>query len=100
MAEMLRDDVRIAMPPAPFWFNGKATFMPGLQAGLDDAGEWRLRPVHANRMPAMASYLRAPGDTEFRAFKLDVVRIEGGLIVEITTFGAALFPEFGLPPTV
>ena len=26
----------------------------------------------------MASYLKAPGDTEFRGFKIDVVRFEGG----------------------
>jgi hypothetical protein len=47
-----------------------------------------------------ASYLRAPGDTEFRAFKFDVLRILGGRIAEITTFDATLFPEFGLPPTL
>jgi RNA polymerase sigma-70 factor (TIGR02960 family) len=100
MAAMLRDDVRIAMPPAPFWFNGKDTFVPGLHAGLTDAGQWRLVPIQANRTPAMASYLRAPGDTEFRGFKIDVVRFEGGLVAEITTFGAAMFPEFGLAPTL
>jgi RNA polymerase sigma-70 factor (ECF subfamily) len=100
MAEMLRDDVRVAMPPVPFWFNGKDTFVPGLQAGLSDAGQWRLVPIEANRMPAMASYLLAPGDDTFRGFKIDVVRFEGGLVAEITTFGAALFPEFGLPPTL
>jgi hypothetical protein len=48
-------------------------------------------------MPAAASYLRAPGDSEFRAFKLDVMRISGGVFAEITTFGADLFPYFGLP---
>ena len=59
-------------------------------------GEWRLVPVGANRMPAAASYLRRPGDSEFRAFKLDVMRIEAGMIAEITTFNADLFPAFGL----
>ena len=63
-------------------------------------GEWRLVPVGANRMPAAASYLRRPGDTEFRAFKLDVMRIEDGMIAEITTFGAQAFPAFGLTPTL
>ena len=48
----------------------------------------------------MASYLRAPGDDTFRGFKLDVVRIEDGGVAEITTFGSAMFPEFGLPPTL
>jgi RNA polymerase sigma-70 factor (TIGR02960 family) len=100
MASMLREDIRIAMPPAPFWFNGKETFVPGLHAGLTEAGQWRLVPIHANRMPAMASYLKAPGDDTFRAFKIDVVRVEDGLAAEITTFGSALFPEFGLPPTL
>ena len=100
MADLLRDDVRIAMPPQPFWFNGKDTFVPGLQAGLSDAGQWRLVPIEANRMPAMATYLLEPGDDTHRAFKIDAIRIEGGLVAEITTFGAALFPEFGLPPTL
>jgi hypothetical protein len=48
-------------------------------------------------MPTAASYLRARGDTAFRAFKFDVLRIEAGRIAEITTFGAELFPAFGLP---
>ena len=43
-------------------------------------------------MPTAASYLRRPGDTVFRAFKFDVLRVEDGEIVEITTFGSGLFP--------
>ena len=54
-------------------------------------------PTVANRMPTAASYLRRSGDTEFRAFKLDVLRVEDGQIAEITTFGWSLFPQFGLP---
>jgi RNA polymerase sigma-70 factor (ECF subfamily) len=48
----------------------------------------------------MASYLREWTGSEFRAFKLDVIRVEGGMVAEITTFGPSLFPEFGLPPTL
>jgi hypothetical protein len=58
----------------------------------------RLVPAWANRMPGAASYLRRPGDSQFRAFKLDVLRAETGLIAEITTFNADLFPVFGLAP--
>jgi RNA polymerase sigma-70 factor (ECF subfamily) len=54
----------------------------------------------ANRMPAAASYLLKTGDTEFRAFKMDVLRVEDGEIAEITTFGPNLFPAFGLPSTI
>jgi RNA polymerase sigma-70 factor (TIGR02960 family) len=99
LAEMLREDVRIAMPPLPFWFNDKATFVPGLGPGLRDPGEWRLVEIRANRMPALASYLRPWDETEFRPFKIDVMRIEDGGVAEITTFDARLFPAFGLPET-
>ena len=49
-------------------------------------------------MPAAVSYLRRPGDSAYRAFKVDVLRIEEGRIVEITTLGpAALLGPLGLP---
>ena len=95
-------DIRITMPPNPFRFEGLAAFAPLLDRafGEERDGDWRLVPTQANRMPTAASYLRRPGDSQFRAFKLDVLRIEAGAIAEITTFGAALFPAFGLPPTL
>jgi len=60
-------------------------------------GEWRLVPVRANRMPAAASYFRAEGETDFRLFKFDLLRVVDGKIAEITTFDKTLFPAFGLP---
>ena len=91
------------MPPYPMRFDGLEGLRPLLERafGPDRDGDWRLVPTMANRMPTAASYLRRPGDAEFRAFKFDVLRIEGGgTIAEITTFGAALFPLFELPPTL
>ena len=90
------------MPPDGLCFDGLVTIAPLLERafGEDRDGDWRLVPTHANRMPAAASYLRRPGDSEYRAFKLDVLRIENGVIAEITTFGAGLFPAFGLTPTL
>ena len=83
-------------------YDGAAAIGPLLDRafGPDRDGDWRLVPVAANRMPAAASYLRRQGDTEFRAFKIDVLRTGGGRIAEITTFGASLFPAFGLPPAL
>jgi RNA polymerase sigma-70 factor (ECF subfamily) len=92
-------DLRITMPPAPYLFEGIDTIAPLLRNALRE-GEWRLLPTFANRMPTAASYLRQEGDTKFRAFKFDVLRVEDGRIAEITTFGPALFPAFGLPPTI
>jgi RNA polymerase sigma-70 factor (ECF subfamily) len=96
---LLREDVRITMPPHPWLFEGiQAVRELMLQA--KGTGEWRLVPTRANRMPTAASYLRQLGDAEFRAFKLDVLRVEGGRIAEVTTFDATLFPAFGLPPVL
>jgi RNA polymerase sigma-70 factor (ECF subfamily) len=99
-AALAREDIRITMPPHPLCYDGLEAIMPLLTEGLTAPGEWRLLPTRANRLPAAASYLRAPGDSEFRAFKIDVLRVSDGKIAEITTFGATLFPQFGLPPTV
>ena len=99
-AALARDDIRVTMPPRPWCFEGLEAIRPMLEEGLTGPGEWRLVPTWANRQPTAASYLKAPGDTEFRAFKLDVLRVEGGRIAEITTFGATLFPAFGLPATL
>jgi RNA polymerase sigma-70 factor (ECF subfamily) len=92
-------DLRITMPPNPWSFDGCDAIRP-LMADAAAMGDWRLLPVAANRMPAAASYLRRPGDTLFRAFKLDVMRMHEGLIAEVTTFNAELFPAFGLASTL
>ena len=95
-------DIRITMPPYPYLFEGIDVIGPLLEQAFGDerGGDWRLVPTWANRMPTAASYLRRPGDTEFRAFKFDVLRIEDGRIAEITTFGPELFPAFGLAATL
>jgi RNA polymerase sigma-70 factor (ECF subfamily) len=87
------------MPPALLVYDGLDSIGPLLDRALRD-GEWRLVPTWANRMPTAASYLRLPGDSVFRAFKFDVLRVENGLIAEITTFGPELFPAFGLAPAL
>ena len=99
---LISEDIRVTMPPHPFLYEGIEAIRGLLQRafGPESAGTWRLVPTRANRQPAAASYLRAHGDDTFRAFKLDVLRVRDGRIAEITTFDAALFPEFGLALTL
>ena len=96
-------DIRVTMPPLPVCFDGidddRRRCWNGRSAPSGRATGGCV-PTMANRMPTAASYLRRPGDTEFRAFKLDVLRVEDGEIAEITTFGPTLFPAFGLPSTL
>ena len=84
------------------FFDGLEQVAGLMQRGLVEQreGDWRLVPTVANRMPTAASYLRRFGDSEFRAFKFDVLRIRDGRIAEITTFGPKLFDAFGLPATL
>jgi len=64
-------------------------------------GQFRTLATAANRQPAVAAYVRRPGDSDYRALGLDVLRMEGGQVVEITRFVSAdLFPAFGLPLTL
>jgi RNA polymerase sigma-70 factor (ECF subfamily) len=95
-------DLRITMPPAPLCFDGQANIRPLLRSafGPDREGDWRLVPTTGNRLPVAASYLRRPGDSVFRAFKLDALRIRDGEVAEITTFGWSFFPAFGLALTL
>ncbi len=97
-AELMREDIRVTMPPHPGVYEGREMLAPLLERAFESGmGEWRLVPTRANRQPAAASYLRRPGDTEFRAFKFDILRCVDGGIAEVTTFDAQLFGQFGLP---
>jgi RNA polymerase sigma-70 factor (ECF subfamily) len=96
---LLADDIRVTMPPNPLLYEGRDAIGP-LLATAREMGSWRLVRTRANRMPTAASYFRAPGDTEYRAFKFDVLRIRDGRIAEITTFDSTLFEAFGLPPVL
>jgi RNA polymerase sigma-70 factor (ECF subfamily) len=100
--ELLGDEVRFSMPPDEARFEGRdavAGFFREL-FGPDNPGDWRLVATHANGQLAAANYVRAWGESEYRALTLDVFRIEDSFLVEITTFGADRFPAFGLPPTL
>jgi len=98
-AALLRDDVRVTMPPHPWLYEGRDAITPLIERARS-MGDWRLVPTSANRQPAAASYLRRPGDSVYRAFKLDVLRVQDGAIAEITTFSSDLFAAFGLAETL
>jgi RNA polymerase sigma-70 factor (ECF subfamily) len=102
LAELLREDARLTMPPHPTWYAGRKAILIAARQGFDpEFGRLRTVVAAANRQPAAAHYLRRPGESKYRPLALDVLRIEGGRVAEITSFVfPGLFPAFGLPPTL
>lgn len=100
LVALLSEDARLAMPPHPAWFQGRAAVAEFHARNVLVAGvEWRCAATAANRQPACACYIRLEGERGFRPFSIDVLGIEGGRIAEITAFlFPGLFPAFGLPP--
>jgi RNA polymerase sigma-70 factor (ECF subfamily) len=102
LAELLREDARLVMPPHPTWYSGREAIMTAMRQGFDpEFGRLRTLVAAANMQPAAAHYLRAPGESAYRPLALDVLRLEGGRVAEIDSFVFPdLFPAFGLPPTL
>ena len=104
-AELLSEDVRLSMPPLPYSFAGRADVVAFVENALGSGsplhrGQWLGVPVAANRQPAMAGYIRLPGEPAYRPQVLNVLRVEDGKINEIVAFEHRLFVAFGLPATL
>jgi RNA polymerase sigma-70 factor, ECF subfamily len=102
MTALLREDARQTMPPAPLWFDGREVLAAVFEQlfGPGSPGAFRMVATAANRQPAAACYLRPHGEAEYRLIGLNVLRVEGGEIVEIASFSPELVSAFGLPPTL
>jgi RNA polymerase sigma-70 factor (ECF subfamily) len=102
LAQLLREDARLTMPPHPVWLAGRTAVLIASRRGFEPGfGQLRTLVTAANRQPAAAHYLRRPGESEYRPLALDVLRVEEGRIAEIASFVfPELFPAFGLPPAL
>ena len=96
LGRLLRADVRVSFPPAPLWYDGRDAFLEATRRHAA-VGEYRFVPTGASLQPAVAIYLRRPGDSAFRALALEVLRVHDGRIAELTDFPPHLFGAFGLP---
>jgi RNA polymerase sigma-70 factor (TIGR02960 family) len=100
--QLLSDDVRFAMPPAPGVWQGRDEVVDLWVSGgfgSEAFGSMRCVATRANRQPAIACYVRGPGDDAHLPLALDVLRIVDGAIADVITFDGAVFGWFGLPAT-
>jgi RNA polymerase sigma-70 factor (ECF subfamily) len=100
LAELLKNDVVVTMPPLPRRYSGReavATFLASIRPPEQRVG-FRFVPTRANSRPALAVYLREPDTNVFRGWGVWVLGIDGDAIADITSFAdSALIPVFGLP---
>jgi RNA polymerase sigma-70 factor, ECF subfamily len=101
LVAILREDVRLAMPPHPTWYQGResvAAFLAGV-AFAPGSEAHHLVPTRANRQPAFGVY-RGEG-SDARPFAVNVLEIDSGLVTDMHFFKyPELFPAFGLPDTL
>src|SRR5271169_6696103 len=98
LAELLREDIALEMPPMLTWFAGRHAVARFVASHLlVEPGGLRLVPVTANGQPAFAVYQREPGGG-YHAHAVLVLTVARTGIARIVSFqDARLFGSFGLP---
>lgn len=98
IAAMMREDVRYSMPPWEGLVVGRDAVVADWTAnGFPGMSGLRAIPTAVNRQPAIASYLWREQEAAYVALTLDVLRVSGGLVTEVTIFDADRFASLGLP---
>ncbi|MBZ5736933.1 RNA polymerase subunit sigma-70 [Nocardioides mangrovi] len=98
IATMLRDDVRFAMPPTPGLHVGRDAVIADWRAdGFESITGLRGVPTSVNRQPAIGFYLWQEREGAWLPLTIDVLRISGGAVTEVTIFHADRFASLGLP---
>ncbi|WP_205696753.1 RNA polymerase subunit sigma-70 [Conexibacter sp. SYSU D00693] len=99
-AALLHQDVRFSMPPAPGLWEGRDTVVQAWVDGgfgSDAFGSLRCVVTRANGQPAVAAYVRRPGDAAHEPLAIDVLGVRDGVVGDITTFDRSQFARFDLP---
>lgn len=98
IASMLRDDVRFAMPPTQGLVVGRdAVLADWVEGGYPEMTGFRPVATSVNRQPAVAYYIWEERAGAYVPLTIDVLRISGGQVTEVTIFDREQFPRLGLP---
>jgi RNA polymerase sigma-70 factor (ECF subfamily) len=104
VARLLHEDAQAIMPPYTLWFGSREPIIRALSLSLDPAaptcvGRFRMLPIRANRQPAVATYLRRPGEDGYRWFGVTLLTVERGLVAAMAAFESPSAAPWGLPET-
>ena len=98
ISSMLADDVRYSMPPWEGLIVGRDAVVADWTAnGFPEMTGLHAVPTSVNRQPAVAAYHWRDEESAYVPLSIDVLRISGGMVTEVTIFGADEFSRLGLP---
>jgi RNA polymerase sigma-70 factor (ECF subfamily) len=100
LKRLLSEDVRFSMPPQPDVWEGRDEVVQSwIDGGFGSEGFGSLRCVvtRANRQPAVAFYVRTPGQEDYTPLALEVLQVVDGEVADIVIFDGSVFAWFGLP---
>jgi RNA polymerase sigma-70 factor (ECF subfamily) len=84
---MLAQEAVWSMPPLAAWYRGREAIAVFLAtAPLNGEWRWRYVPTRAGGQPAVGSYVWDARERTHLPFALDVLRLRGERIAEITSF--------------
>jgi RNA polymerase sigma-70 factor (ECF subfamily) len=90
LAELLRSDAEVQMPPHSTWFRGRAPIVRFFAARVTAPGQVRIVRTRANGQPALATYLRAASG----GYAPNSVHLISSASGQITTIVAFVHPAF------
>jgi RNA polymerase sigma-70 factor (ECF subfamily) len=100
LTSLIQEDATQSMPPFDMWLAGRDDILTWwFGPGIGCRGSRVVPAPSANGAPTFGQYKPSP-DGGHEPWALQVLRLEGGRIVEFTFFldTETLFPLFGLPP--
>jgi RNA polymerase sigma-70 factor (ECF subfamily) len=101
IATMLRDDVRFAMPPTQGLIVGRdAVVADWVAGGYPEMAGLLSIATSVNRQPAVGYYIWEEAAGAYVPLTIDVLRVSGGRITEVTIFDRDQFPLLGLPESL
>jgi RNA polymerase sigma-70 factor (ECF subfamily) len=100
LTSLIQEDATQCMPPFDLWLDGREDILTWwFGPGIGCSGSRVVPAPSANGAPTFGQYKPSEGGG-YEPWALQVLRLEGGRIVEFTFFldTETLFPLFGLPP--
>ena len=100
LAALLHEEAQFSMPPEPGVWTGKDSVVACWAEGgfgSEAFGSVRCVTTRANGQPAVAVFVRLPGEPVYEPLTLEVLRFRDGAVIDVVNFSRSVYRYFGLP---